>query len=125
MRGVGNGEWGVGLKKLFPHPPLPSRNPQSGDDDKCVSATDHVGEILVVSHVDAAELFDHVADFGGRDESVLGMRDRPLRDMFGPVEEITDQLEVMLFRYHVVAESPALSGDDRVPIIAGSAHPRL
>src|SRR4030095_1743116 len=45
----------------------------SGNDDKCVSATDHVGEILVVGHVDAAELLDHLAHFGGGDESVLGM----------------------------------------------------
>src|SRR5262245_63554828 len=95
----------------------------SGNDDKRVSAADHVGEILVVGHVDAAELLDHLAHFGGGDKSVLGMRDRPLRDVFGPGEEITDQLQVMLFRYHVVTEPSALAGDDRAPIVAGPAHP--
>src|SRR5215510_3789602 len=69
----------------------------SGNDDKRVSAADHVGEILVVGHVDTAELLDHLAYFGGGDESVLRMRDRPLGDVFGPGEEITDQLQVMLF----------------------------
>src|SRR5262245_43768863 len=101
-------------------------DPQSsGNDDKRVSAADHVGEILVVGQVDAAELLDHLAHFGGGDESVLGMRDRPLRDVFGPGEKITDQLQVMLFRYHVVAEASALAGDDRAPIVAGPAHPGL
>src|SRR5262245_28889866 len=97
----------------------------SCNDDKRVSAADHVGEILVIGHVDAAELLDHLADLGGGDESVLGMRDRPLLDVFCPDEEIADQLQVMLFRYHVVAEASALAGDDRAPIVDGPAHPSL
>jgi hypothetical protein len=43
-----------------------SRNPQSSsDDDERVPSADHVRKVLVISHVDAPELFDDMADFGG------------------------------------------------------------